>query len=548
MLSSSSPSLPSPVFKKKTSAKSKDSDSSPDPGIDGYSSEIFCFTPASKEGKEVKVESKKPSKGSKVSSSVSPIVRMSKRSNVIAQRKNREAKANLSTKAQSLTKKTHVPSLPSVSYAEAVKSPARKKARPSALNDKVSCRITASRSPSSKVASISKPSSICKPPSNSVLPVSGPPCPKSPSYAEVAKSPPRRRKSAASVTRAKPQNSHAEGKTSKDLSLPPSIQRVAVSVAGKQKKKSKFWPSDMSSNSDDNSLLYDDGSFRLGYGKSKESNQDSLTIKKEKVADSIETNEKKRNNYHCSSKRINVGDIVSAMVGPKIGNSQARQRLYGTITASIANNVYKIVFEDRITRECKSRMIRKPKSEDEILPYKKLLADIVHGYSSSSVHSGSVSSDEAEPFRLKGKMDGCKNFDDPEKDVEPTVDQVITYNENSTQSTTIETKAPEDSKSKGSKSASHKNSSKSATSKKKSTNSKKKSSTSKKKPSKDQEAKKVGEQLPVMITITSNHKNIPRQIDEIYEQQFDSTKEEILRLAEEKHTYTVTSGKDSIPG
>ena len=88
---------------------------------------------------------------------------------------------------------------------------------------------------------------------------------------------------------------------------------------------------------------------------------ETVEIKQELIyCASMKLNEKKRDSYYTKRKRLQIGDIVTACVGPpkvsaKGKRLQGNQRRYGEILKSVGNNTYLVAFEDLQLLELGSR-------------------------------------------------------------------------------------------------------------------------------------------------------------------------------------------------
>ena len=147
------------------------------------------------------------------------------------------------------------------------------------------------------------------------------------------------------------------------------------------------------------------------------------------ISNRVATNKAKKNrnvvSYHSQKNRLQVGDVVTACVGPpketkKGKRAQGRERRYGEILNGVANNTYLVAFEDMQLLELTSHQLRKVRNEDEVLRFKQVLSHIVDHHINYNENenvdecSGNQVNDQGDdesnaPFRLAGLMDETNN-------------------------------------------------------------------------------------------------------------------------------------------
>ena len=96
------------------------------------------------------------------------------------------------------------------------------------------------------------------------------------------------------------------------------------------------------------------------------------------------TQKKRKTNSHSAKNRLQIGDMVSASVGPTKNaltpsgrKLNAKQKIVGKIIESIANNKYLVHFSNGIQREMSSTSLKKP-SQTQIDLFEKGLNNLIN--------------------------------------------------------------------------------------------------------------------------------------------------------------------------
>ena len=276
---------------------------------------------------------------------------------------------------------------------------------------------------------------------------------------------------------------------------------------------------------------------------------ETVEIKQELIdCASMKLNEKKRDSYHTKRKRLQIGDIVTACVGPpkvsaKGKRLQGNQRRYGEILKSVGNNTYLVAFEDLQLLELGSRSLRKVKSEDVILQFKQVLNQIVSGYKNNDIVKGStddtddiaavneVNDESIDPFRLVGLMQEGQYVDKLMEDDNlgpPAIEQSCSEDDSSINSTPTPTPF--------------------TTAKTKPSTLKRRTKskplppviTTNKKPSKLKLKRRTKSKPPSSKSLSSGNKG------DIYKTRLNDFQRKIDDMATDGTTYTVCSAKDSM--
>ena len=127
-----------------------------------------------------------------------------------------------------------------------------------------------------------------------------------------------------------------------------------------------------------------------------------------------EETRKKRKSYHSVKKRLQLGDVVYAKIGPKVNaltpsgkKSEAKQKLYGQIIQSVNNNIYVVSFSDGQKREMNSRSLKKANSQ-ESTNFHQVFDELISSESDNNEIKSTASEhneDVEDPFKLTTLMD-----------------------------------------------------------------------------------------------------------------------------------------------
>ena len=117
--------------------------------------------------------------------------------------------------------------------------------------------------------------------------------------------------------------------------------------------------------------------------------------------------------YHSSKKRLQLGNVVYASIGPQVSSltrsgkrSLAKEKLYGQILQSIQNNIYVVSFSDGTKREMSSRSLKKadPQQAESFHKGLSLLTQSKTSTNETNSIAQNLNDSEADPFRLSTLM------------------------------------------------------------------------------------------------------------------------------------------------